>query len=43
MIKVATSQNIYETHFDEKKKEWQCLETGISVSTEEVLQEFNNS
>ena len=26
-----------------KKKERQWLETGISVSTEEVLQEFNNS
>lgn len=42
MIKVTTSQTIYETHFN-GKKEWQWLETGISVSTEEVLQEFNNS
>ena len=43
MIKVNTSQNIYETDFDGKIKEWQWLETGISVSTEDVLQQFNNS
>lgn len=30
-------------HILMEKKEWQWLETGISVSTEEVLQEFNNS
>lgn len=43
MVKVATSQTIYKTHFDGKKKEWQWLETGTSVSTEDVLQQFNNS